>query len=355
MHRFVLCLCLFGTMAPENLLAKRRRPPPPEEALGGRLRWGKCLPSTDPRHSSLFPAACINAKFATQLMLREDVGDRNIAQNYGRVYSGLHFHRFLSVHGTWIRKRLFRISQQNSQKDDTRPQDVFLQVGNPAVNKFRLSAGKMHLPFGIDDRPLVEIMDELKPTNYWRSPKWGAKLHYDTLVSSQYEIGYATTKLPEEGGIKEKSTDNQSDVIDNEALSLRSMFDVTATDSFRFVVSGYGDRLGQRRLGFGFVTMTHKGDGTIFEWVRLRHTPDGKGPEEYDQIFRLTHTGRFQSGTRWLGEYEDQRLDYRRLVLGHDFFLPDYGLFRLSAAFTREVRPERHDYFLIITGMELSL
>src|SRR5690606_28059304 len=126
-----------------------------------------------------------------------DTGQENKALNYAQIYTGVHLHEYFSLHGDWVRKRFINLGYQKDQvEDDAYPRSAFAQIGNVALNRFRLTAGKVSIPFGIDFRPLLEIYNEaLKTRSYWATPHWGTFLTYDTLVSSQFQIGYATNRL----------------------------------------------------------------------------------------------------------------------------------------------------------------
>lgn len=345
---FLLLQVLLGEILPAS--AKAKRSPPPESALDGQLLWGECKLPIDPAESekSEWPKLCVKTKATTQILMRQDTGQENKGLNLFSFYSGFHLHKHVSFHSEWVRKRFFHIGRkQNAVKDDKYPRNVFVQFGNVALSKARLSLGQLDLPFGIDYRPLMEIYYEaIKSHRYWKSPRWAAKLSLDSLVSAQYELGYGSERL--------SADRNDPDQDSNEAVSFRGMFDISAFEGLRFVVSGYGDVSGQRRVGGGLVNVNRKGDTTVFEWVRLLYSPDNKR-EPYSQLFRLSYRAHFRSGTRWLGEYEDERNEYRMGTLAHDFFLPDYGLFRLGLSYNQGVGEDNDSFWFVTSAVQIAL
>lgn len=327
---------------------------PDDSAFDDHLLWGSCTLKSDPENSlKTWPALCLKPRISSQVFLRQDVGNRNQMLNLGRVYSGLHLHEYVSLHGEWLAERLFVTNPQTNDttySDYKAPLQYFAQFGNVALSHFRASVGNFRMPFGIDYRPLMEVIDEIiKDDKFWDTPRWGARLTYDTLISSQYDIAVATSRYPFNAGVDETQEDLR-------AFSARMMFDIAAIEGFRFVFSGYGESKGERRGGAGFVTTTARGDTTTFEWIRLLNdNNDDNNHKDYDQLFRLSYGGGFHADTRWVAEYEDVLLSYRLATVGCDFLLPDYGLFRTALSYRAKSKKSDHAFVVITSGIQFSL
>jgi len=329
----------------------KTKPREAQSALYGYLLWGECELAEDPEAHDPWPFICIRPKASTQVFIREDNGAENLLLNYASLYTSIHLLEYVSLHGEWERSRLMLMDAHEGQDavdDERKPVSAFLQLGNNALHRFRLSVGKLHIPFGVDHQPHMEIFNRtVKSRRYWRTPRWGLRLTFDTQVSSQYEVGIATSKTPGQG------SDQDEEIPENRAVSARMMFDIGALEGFRFVISGYGESEGERRLGVGFVTISRRGDGAALEWVRIRETPDGRD-QPFDQLFRLSYATAFYSATRWVLEYEDERFGYRLGTIGADFAMPYYALLRLAISY-HDTFAEKDDFWIFTSGFQLAL
>ena len=350
-----LLIFLIGASYSISVRADSKKHAPPTNAFGGHLSWGSCALEKDPKNEKsylkVWPILCLRPKVSSQFAIREDDGEKNTALNYTSLYSGLHLHQYVSMHGEWIRKRFFQIGDTSDQKhrDIVYTKNAFVQIGNVGLHRVRTSVGKVDHTFGVNHQALPEIYNSiLKEKKYWRGPKWGGRVTYDSLVSAQYDMTYTSNKFPG------KQADEDKDKPTNEALSFRSMYDIAALDGFRFVFSGYGETAGMRRIGAGFITVSQKNDTTVFEWIRERSEPDGE-KEPFDQFFRLSHTGGYRHGNRWVAEYESDRFGYRLGTVGMDLRLPDYGTLRVAVSYHDAALNKTNDYLLIVTAVQLSL
>ncbi len=322
--------------------------------------WGKCrleakveFDNSYPRvEGSTWPVVCLKARIASQAAFRDDIGTENLAMNYSELYHGVHLARVVSIHGKYIHRRLFLLNQDNEDhvRDQKFTDQLFLQLGHVDMTKYTLAIGDVEVPFGINHKPLTEVFDHMiKNTRYWRGPRWGAILNYNTLVSSQFEIGYLTDRLDSQTVDKRNDNDDHID----EAVSLRMMFDMGALEGVRFVISGYGSNKGERRLGAGFFLITENGDDVSFEWVRLLHEPDRTSG--FDQVFRVGYVSPMRAGVRGVAEYESEAFSYRMGTVGFDFVLPDYGMLRMSASYNRGWFKHQPNYMVIASAVQLSI
>lgn len=329
------------------------RTPPLQSALDGRLHWGSCtlqLDGAEEIPESVWPAVCVKPKVSVQGAFRDDTGTKNLAMLQSRIYYGVHIHRLFSIHGEHVAQRIFALgAEENRATNGAKTEDLFFQVGNVAQDKWRFAGGMLDMPFGLDFRPLIDIYDEMiKTRKFWRFPRYGANLTFDSQVSSQYEVGYATDMINDETAFErqgEKST--------NEALAVRTMFDVAALDGFRFVFSGYGDRQGERRMGVGLVNIARRGDESVFEYVHLRPQPSRDG--QFDQLFRFGFRSAYRGGMRWIFEYESDRLDYRMGTVGCDLTLPDYGTFSFATSYHKGWFKDQDDFLVVASSFQLAL
>ena len=162
----------------------------------------------------------------------------------------------------------------------------------------------------------------------------------------QVEVGGFST-VPRARGVYEKREGNDAAVV-------RMAYDIPALDGSRMLVSFYGDRKEERRVGFAFINVSVKNDLTHFEFVRA-YRYNGDAPQEADQLLRIGYVGAFRSSSRWVAAYDDVRNDYRLGVLGQDFQFKSNFSVRLGLGYRKGERPDVESRWFFATGANWSL
>lgn len=236
------------------------------------------------------------------------------------------------------------------------------------------------MPFGVNHSNLVEFYQFFEDATFFASPKHSAILHYDTQTDFMWELGVATDRyaqdpntarrdpgeetseqVPEVGaGLPEE--EESIDAVEQgkepeEALTFRSAIDIAALTGSRIMGSFYGAESGVRKIGFGFVNRSRKGDLTQFELIRRYRYPDiRKGP--YEQLIRFGYEGSWRSQSRWLVQFDDNRFLYRMGAIGHDVRFWNHILLRLNVMMRRDLQSldtRLRDQWYTTIGMEVRL
>ena len=208
-------------------------------------------------------SACIKAKIGSSLSYFFDNFNENYSTYYGRGYLGLHLSHWLSFHSELKAVVVNPLGLSALRAQDFAPEYTLIRIGNPAVDQFRVSAGRLRLPFGVYGSEIIETLRQQENRVYWQSPPFGVYLTFDDAIATQIDVGISSD-------IRNKSehqTRDQNNVVQkysryNEAFTVRIARDISIFDSSRIMTSFYCDLLGERRVGGAFITNTITGDST---------------------------------------------------------------------------------------------
>jgi len=322
----------------------------------GRVVTGSCQMATDPNKSFMTPFLCLQGTASSEMQFRFASNEENLVLNYLQGYGGLHLHKLASLHAEGRRLKLFNIVDTDAPpiKDEQKTESLFLQIGNPALHKVRLSVGRLAMPFGLNHQPgpMVNTLS-ISADRYWLAPRHVARLTIDNQSEAQLEIGVAQNESPirKARDIAEPESRAES----SQALSVRFAYDISALDGTRILMSGYGQKDGQRRYGIGLLNRAPRGDLTSFEWAMWRDTPGGRG-QRRQQFFRFAFEGGFVTDSRIVFNYETEERDYRLVTLGQDFKVFPFAILRISISYYYPDRdPELSNRWLATAGVQVIL
>jgi len=288
---------------------------------------GDCQPSRDPLAGDgplgLTPAACIQASAGAEVVGYAESAAANIWLDYGSLYGGFFVTPWLSVQALGYRREVTGLQDHALKFRELYTDYAVLEVGNPILSRYRLTLGRMRLPFGIGQSAAPQFYQLLDNRLLWHSPPLGGFMTYDDLRRVRIDFGLAGEGRPN----KKNSAVDEANVRPlDQAVSIRAMLDISALEGTRFMLSGYAAKQGERRYGFGMINVNHKGDATEFEFVRRLTTPTGK-EQPFEQVLRLGYVQAWQGTRRWVMQFDDERLRFRRIVV--DFDLQVYSHFIL--------------------------
>jgi hypothetical protein len=335
---------------------------------------GECELPRDPiagnGTSDLWLMTCLDLEAGEEATFASGAPYKNSVLDYGRAYLGFHFTSWLSIHSKGKIVRFRPMNLENEVKDYffLKREYSVLKIGNPILNKYILSIGEQPQPFGINYSKVTEFYLSLQELSYWQSPKHSIVLTYDTQTNFFWDIGVATDYYysknknalldesdPEYEHKFEEGNDHKLDVI-AEALIARIGTDISALDGSRLMTSFYANKNGERRGGFGFVTVSSKGDITQLDWIRRFRTPDIR-EYPFEQIVRFGYQGNWRGGARWQVQFDDQRSISRMGILNHDIRIAKYSTARFGVMLKRNLLPfsEYLDEWFVTTGLEVHL
>jgi hypothetical protein len=302
---------------------------------------GKCLLPVDPftdDTSSALPAACIQG--TAGVVGQQSIGDTDVAmgQGYARLYAGIHLATWLSAHaeghGGWMRTSPHQRAGQ-AWIGEEYPDQLNLRLGNPALSRWRISAGRVAIPFGVNLRPLPPVFDQWTSGRYWDGLPFGARVTWDDQIGSTLEVA----------GVKGSGA---------QGFAIRGSQDLSALEGIRILGSYYVEDGGERRVGIGMLNVNNAGDATNLEIIRLRTTPNGLAHED-EQLIRLAYLGAFRSGKRWAVEYDDQRKISRMGTFGFDTLVWKRLLLRVALSYSKSEVKGVKSFWIATGGVETKL
>ena len=320
----------------------------------GPLMLGTCEPTEDPLSTKgqqeLGAAACLRgAVGAESTAFVEAPGDANWI-SYGSAYGGAFVRSWLSMHvlGRWrdIRSLSRKLEYSRSHFTDF----AVLQIGNPAIDRYRVTAGRMRLPFGIDTSQAPQFYQDKENRGFWRSPTDGGYLTFDDLRRLRFDAGLAVSKISR---LDPKSRQPHTDAAEK-AISVRAALDVSALEGTRIVASVYGAEMGERRYGLGLINTNQKGDYTAFEFARRQIFSSGR-LRPFEQLLRLAYTSAWQRNARWVMQFDDERLRFRRIVFDYERVILPHLNSKLAISYLRATDGSRVSRWAFTCGVETTL
>lgn len=268
---------------------------------------------------------------------------------YGGIYGGLFAGPYLSFHGLWRWRDVHDLSDDGTRSKARFVDYAILQIGNPVLNRYRVSFGRMRLPFGLDISQAPQYYQDLENRRFWRSPKIGAYLTFDDLRRSRFDVGIA---MNDTGKFSGQKTAQKSDEL---AMSLRGILDVSALEGTRIIASLYSANKGERRYGLALSNTNRKGDQTNFEFIRRQVFASGQ-LSPFEQLLRVSYTGVWQKAGRWVIQFDDERLRFRRIVFNLDRpLLFPHLTAKAAIGYKRNLDSSRQSFWSFTAAMEIAL
>jgi hypothetical protein len=207
----------------------------------------------------------------------------------------------------------------------------------------------MRLPFGLDLSQAPQYYQDLENRRFWRSPPLGAYLTFDDMRRSRFDVGFAINDTAKISGHKAVQ------MTDDLALSFRGMLDISALEGTRIIASLYSAKSGERRYGLALSNTNRKGDQTNFEFIRRQVFASGQlGP--FEQLLRVSYTGVWQKPGRWVIQFDDERLRFRRIVFNLDRpLLFPYLTAKVAIGYQRNLDSTKHSFWSFTAATEIAL
>jgi hypothetical protein len=331
-----------------------------EPYLGGAVQTGACELSVDPgdEGAALGFAACLRGETGAEITAVAGAPRENSWLRYAQGDLGLFYGQYLSVQGRGHVRDFLPIEHGKGPKrvaNNLERQTDFavVQVGNPALTRFWLEAGRLSLPFGLDKSWATQSYQRFASRAFWSSPEYGAALSIDNKVNTRLDIGYAEDPRSMSGRDFPAAADLRR-IGSLTAASARLSYDMSALDGTRLILSGYGENHGVRKMGFGFVNVSRKGDSTEFEFARRMEEPIG-GIVPYEQLLRLAYAGAYRGGSRTVVQFDDERFRFRMGTVGQDYLFGGQCSGRLALTYQKSETGDRMRRWMLTTGLEAKL
>lgn len=237
------------------------------------------------------------------------------------------------------------------------------QFGNPSRNEFRFIVGKQKPAFGINRYPeTIGLNQMFDPRYMWGSPELGLNLIYDTQKRAQFEFNW----------ISGDSTHLFKGDARNHFFASRIMYDFSLNGSTRSIFSIMVKKSGEKRLGFGIVSIGPNQNSFQAEWIRhytslsdslgsvvrstVNGSTEGLNSSSYLQLIRLSYQDSPARTVRTSFLFDDLSFHYRLYAFGLAFNLPLKGsLARLLIAFRQDATGLKKNRWILGTGVGFQL
>lgn len=363
--RFFIALCL--ALAAPALVAEQAAPSP-------LLQMGDCQLAYDPvsqaERESLAFKTCVRGRGGVEINFVSGTPEENGWLKFGELQGGVFITRWLAWQGRGYMQSYEPLKEKTGPLDEgTEPyfdrsrRYSVIQIGNPAIDRIRLTGGLANLPFGIDRTDTVEFYRRRVHRGFWQSPEQAVWLTIDNQVNYQLDVGVATDVIEHQGQDDgdvtatdaSSPTPEEQDVDDGvRAFAARFMVDFSALDGSRVIASAYGEEAGRRRFGLGFVTVSRSDDLTQFEFVRALAAPDGGGVA-FEQLLRLGYVAAWRQSTRWVVQIDDERNRARTGSVGFDALFYDHVIVRLAISHIKSESGDKLRRWFVTSGLEVTL
>ena len=315
---------------------------------------GSCEPIEDPisakAREELGTAACLRGSLGVEATTFAEAPREANWIAYGSAYGGAFVRSWLSTHvlGRWRDVRSLSRKQEVSKSHFT--DFAVLQIGNPAIDRYRVTAGRMRLPFGIDSSQAPQFYQDKENRRFWRSPTDGGYLTFDDLRRLRFDAGLAISEISR----LNPKTQQPPRYAADKAFSLRAALDVSALEGTRVVASVYGAEMGERRYGLGLINTNQKGDYTAFEFARRQVFSSGQ-LRPFEQLLRLAYSSAWQRNARWVMQFDDERLRFRRIVFDYERMLLPHLYSKFAISYLRATDGSRVSRWAFTFGVETNL
>lgn len=337
----------------------------PQSAFSGRLLWGDCALTKDPNLTDPWPVLCLKLRGTGQVLTRSQPDLGHIGMTYSRAFAALHLNRYIAAigEGEYYSSQIInnRDEAESEELPDVgRVKTAILQLGHPSLTRWVLAGGRQKIPYGIDFRPIPEIVHQhLKTNRYWESPIYGGTLTFDNMVDVQIDLGYGTERpfqieTQREKNARELDEEKAKRTYGAEVYSVRFMWDVSPLNGTRFYAHTLTQNRGERRVGAGFLNSPSDGGATVFEWNRL-YLRENEHLFQAHQNFRLNYQGPYRNDTRTHVEFEDDAAYYRMFLIGSDFRITDYGEIALTGGYRWDITPADLDYWVFVMSLGVKI
>ncbi len=325
------------------------------------VMFGTCELARDPETAAGAPDlafnACVRGKVGSEITFVSGTPEENSWLRYADLDGGIFVTPWLSFQGRGKYRQILPMGKDAVASRDLYTDYATVTVGNPVLHHTRLTAGRLRLPFGLDQTEATQYYQSAENRAFWASPEQGGYVTLDDMRNLRLDIGYSSTEIreknqPDQEAVSVASGNLKDPIV--RATAARLMVDFSPLDGSRLVFSGYGENHGVRRMGIGFVTVSRKSDMTEFEFVRRLATPSGSDAP-FEQLLRVGYVGAFRGDTRWVVQFDDERFRFRRGMLGHDIEMWKHFDFRLGVTYQKSESGDGDRRWYVTSGLEAKL
>ncbi len=240
---------------------------------------------------------------------------------------------------------------------DEEIQTLAYQFGNPATDRFRAIVGQQRPAFGINQFPNIALNQILDPRYIWGLSDPGINLIYDNQKEAQVEF-----QCTVEQDYRYLSNHLRGQVSDY-SMSSRFMYDFSVLGGTRAAFSILAKKSGEKRLGFGLISIGPNQNRFQAEWVRiyaslsnslisavtgtLANSTEGLN-SPYQQLVRFAYEDPPGQAVQNIFLFDDVAFQYRLFAYGATLnFFSSWSFLRFLIAYKQDqTGSDRHRWIL---------
>jgi hypothetical protein len=310
-------------------------------------KWflGNCQYDQDPASKGdSWYTLCIRGKLLGSYINRSEDFPKYQDYTYGEAYMGLHLGPLVSIHGRASQDLVVHPIRNQAKNTES----FFLQLGNSSFHRRRATIGKFQMPFGINDKPLMQTYYKFyKTEKFWETEPYAARLTFDDLATTQLDLSVAL-----DHDIAKRKQAGRQISADTTEFAARFIHDISALGGTRFAISWFEKPEKQRRLSLGMMTINRQEATASLEWVRQWNLVTD---DQFEQLIRFDYYESLAESHRWLFEYEDQWRHHWITTLGYDYQPILHCFLRLSASYYRSQIDKSLNHWFGVAGLEVNI
>ncbi len=267
----------------------------PGTAAGGWLHRGSCEIKQDPGVEPLGPLnVCVKGSVGTWFVHKSNTYDQvqPSVMHHAAGDIAIFITPWVSVGASghssiYVERDTSRVLGKDTARDE-----LFVQLGNNALSRHRLTAGRGKPLYRLDHQLRREFFYAWNLSNF-EPPE----VDYVTYVyDNQLDLTLSTTY----GQLRDPTVEGEKKVFG----SARLMYDFAALEGTRLVVGGYQDGLLRRAVSLGMININGRSEQTSVELTR-QFTRQPFNPGDFRQNFRLAYLSSEQDHFQYRFQYDD--------------------------------------------------
>lgn len=326
---------------------------------GSNLYFDRCELEMDPNvrldKKDLWFLTCVAANAGSVFSTQYRHSDEGFRLDHARGYLGFHINSFFSIHGQARAQRVYGVGEQATGPQLLQENEMaVMRFGNLVLHKWRMTIGRLQAPFGVGYSKVNWAYKADEAEKFWETPAETVTIAIDSQRDYVIELSASANYLAFQKDRADKDDDSEKVQKElNVANVVRVSHDIAALDGSRLMLSGYSDKNGEKKFGFGFITVSRRFDLTQFEWVRILASEERSG--DFDQILRFGYLGEWQRNERWNFQFDDEHRRYRKAVLGFDKRFYERVDLRLAVSYYDWLMGSGFKRWGYVAGLEVRL
>jgi hypothetical protein len=261
---------------------------------------------------------------------------------------------WIAVHTQYKLRYVESLTDESLEKSkEARFEEALIAIGDPTSHRIRVNLGKQAHAFGIGRSTNLLSPTLLRSDIWWKESGYGAIVTIDDLRTWMIQFGYLSEEFKQTYK-RSKTTSTGSKLRswnNNDTVMARLMIDPGLLHKTRIFSSFSAQGHNTRRVGFGILNESFKGDFSRIEWARIRIVEEGITEHT---VFYASFESSWFDQFRLAAEYNDESHSHRMFTLIPMIQMGDHLLFVLTAGFYKTENNVYKNHAVLSGGMRAN-